>query len=68
MSNLSIIQNAYATAIAVGRDVGNRRMTRDGRTIWNADDYFAACVATNKVLIEAGWDIAEDHGANEGTP
>lgn len=32
-----------AIAMVAGRDVADRRMRSEGRTVWNEDDYDAAC-------------------------
>lgn len=32
------MQMTYATAMAIGRDAGNRNMKANGREIWNTDE------------------------------
>ena len=39
-----------ALARAAGMDAGNESMRKNGRTVWNEDDYNAASALTNKLL------------------
>lgn len=45
------MQMTYATAMAIGRDAGNRSMKANGREVWNTDDWNAMCEAFEKAMV-----------------
>lgn len=44
----------YDLIMAAARDAGNRSMRNAGRTVWNADDWAAACRVSERLHRIAG--------------
>jgi hypothetical protein len=59
---MAVLAFTYDTAYAAGRDAGNRNMRRNGRTVWDEDDYAAAVAAMCRLLPPVDADGIDGEG------
>ena len=41
----------YKIAMAAGKDAANKNMIKNGRSVWNDEDYEIACKLTEQLII-----------------
>ena len=45
-------RSKYMRAMAAGEDAANRNMKKDGRSVWNEEDYAIGAAVVDKILNE----------------